>query len=63
VLPSHAAFYLGVSRTRMYQIMEAGHLPVFECFGRQYIGCDALDVMYEMQKERRTPGFRYSYAT
>lgn len=37
VLPSQAAELVGLHRTRVFQLIEAGQLEVWEFFGKQYI--------------------------
>jgi hypothetical protein len=55
--PLFATIALGVSRQRVYQLIDSGHLPVVEVLGKMFILCDELDRFAAL--ERRSYGFRY----
>jgi excisionase family DNA binding protein len=57
LLPSQAAFLLGISRQRVYQLVEQGRLHVHEFAGRQYIAGDEVDAFEQLE---RHSGFRYA---
>lgn len=61
--PYLAAFQLGVSRQRVYQMFDAGILERLEFFGHSFVPGDEIDVLIAMEKERRDPRFRLSKAT
>jgi hypothetical protein len=51
-----AAIALSVSRQRIYQLIEAGHLPVVEILGKKLVPCDELERFTALE---RSSGFRY----
>jgi excisionase family DNA binding protein len=42
IMPGTAAKLLGVSRSRVYQLLEAGKLVEFEHFGHKWLSCSQL---------------------
>ncbi len=55
--PWFAKTLLGVSRQRVYQLMDTGHLPSFELLGKKFIACDQLEAFSAVE---RNPQTRYS---
>ncbi len=58
--PWFAKIALGVSRQRVYALMESGHLPSFELLGKKFIACDVLQAFVALD---RHSGFRYGEVT
>jgi hypothetical protein len=54
--PWFAKIALGVSRQRVYALMESGHLPSFELLGKKFIACDELQAFVALD---RHSGYRY----
>jgi hypothetical protein len=52
--PSFAAVALGVSRQRISQLMQTGHLPFVEILGRPYIKCDELETFAALERTSQT---------
>ncbi len=50
--PWFARVAMGVSKQRVYQLMEAGRLPFYEILGKPFIACDVLERFAKI--ERRT---------
>jgi excisionase family DNA binding protein len=48
---------LGVSKQRVYQLIDEGRLPVYNILGKKLIPCDALEEFAALQ---RSCGFRYA---
>ncbi len=55
----YAKVVLGVSKQRVYQLINSGHLPVIEVLGRKFIPCDELQRFAALE---RSSGFRYAAA-
>ncbi len=55
--PIVAAVLLGVSRQRVHQLIETGHLRAFNVLGKNYVSCDGLEAF--LQLDRSGSGFRY----
>jgi excisionase family DNA binding protein len=51
-----AQIALGVSKQRVYQLIESGRLPAFEILGKKLIPCDELERFAALE---RSSGFRY----
>jgi hypothetical protein len=58
--PYMAAWILGVSRQRVYQLFESGVLERLEFFGHTLAPGDELEALVAMESERRNPAFRLS---
>lgn len=58
--PYMAAWILGISRQRVYQLFDSGVLEKLEFFGHTLVPGDELEVLVSMEKERRTGAFRLS---
>jgi hypothetical protein len=58
--PYMAAWILGVSRQRVYQLFDAGVLERLEFFGHTVAPGDELEALVAMENERRNPAFRLS---
>jgi len=56
--PIVASWLLGVSRQRVHQLIETGHLRGFHVLGKNFVSCRGLEQFLELGK--RTSGFRYS---
>ncbi len=54
--PWFAKTALGISRQRVYQLMDLGHLPSFELLGKKFIACDQLEAFAALD---RTASTRY----
>jgi hypothetical protein len=52
-----AAIAIGISRQRVWQLVNSGHLRMFEIMGKQYLACDDVE---EFAKLERSSGFRYA---
>lgn len=61
--PYMAAWILGVSRQRVYQLFELGVLERLEFFGHTVAPGDELEALVSMEKERRNPAFRLTKKT
>ena len=57
--PPFAAIALGVHRSRIYQLMDAGHVPSFEIMGKRFVSCKEIE---RFAKLERTSGTRYATA-
>jgi hypothetical protein len=57
--PVFAALALGVSKQRVHQLMETGHLRSFEVLGKRWISCTDIE---EFSKLERDSAFRYDAA-
>jgi hypothetical protein len=57
--PVFAALALGVSRQRIHQLMESGHLRSFDVMGKRFISCVDIE---EFSKLERDSSFRYEAA-
>lgn len=51
-----AKIALGVSRQRVYQLMEQGHLHSYEVLGKKFIACDMLERFMALERDT---SFRY----
>jgi len=61
--PFMAGLQLGVSRQRVFTMIETGILERLEFFGHVFVRGDEIDALVAMESERRKPGFRWSQAT
>ncbi len=52
--PNFAAIALGVSRSRVSQLMQAGRLPSVTVLGRPYILCDDLEAFAAIERTTQT---------
>ncbi len=52
--PNFAAIALGVSRSRVSQLMQAGRLPHVEVLGRPYVLCDELEAFASIERTTQT---------
>jgi hypothetical protein len=57
--PSLAALRLNISRARVGQLMDDGHLRSFTFFGKRYVSCRDVEAFSELE---RHSGYRYSAA-
>ena len=55
--PLFAQILLGVSKQRVFQLIDAGHLPTVEVFGKRFLFCDVLEEFSQLQRDNT---FRYS---
>lgn len=55
--PWFAAQTLGLSRQRIHQLMDSGHLLTHEVLGKRWIACDALEAFGALDRDN---AFRYS---
>jgi hypothetical protein len=55
--PIVACALLGVSRQRVYQLMDTGRLVWYEVLGHKMLACDQLEAFASLD---RRPGFRYT---
>lgn len=55
-MPIVAALMVGVSRQRIHQLIESGHLRGFNVFGRNYVSCNGLEAFLELERDA---SFRY----
>ncbi len=55
--PWFAQRALGLSKQRVYKLMETGHLPSFEILGKKFIACDQLEHFATLE---RSSGYRYA---
>ncbi len=55
--PTLAGIAIGVSRQRVLQLVNTGHLRAFDVLGKQYLSCDDIE---EFAKLERSSGFRYA---
>jgi predicted XRE-type DNA-binding protein len=58
--PAMAAVALGISKPRVNQLMDSGHLRWFEVMGKRFVSCADVE---EFAKLERHAGFRYGSAS
>ncbi len=51
-----AAMALGVSRARVNQLMDTGHLRSFEVMGKRFVACADVEAFQQLE---RHSGYRY----
>jgi hypothetical protein len=56
---SVAAVAIGVSRQRVYQLIDQGRLPTFEILGKIYLPCDEVEAFAAVERDA---GTRYGLA-
>jgi DNA-binding XRE family transcriptional regulator len=56
---SVAAVAIGVSRQRVYQLIEEGRLPTFDILGKIYLPCDEVEAFAAVERDTCT---RYGLA-
>ncbi len=58
--PAFAAVAIGVSRQRVHQLINTGHLRSFEVLGKPYVCCNDVE---EFAKLERSNTYRYGTAS
>lgn len=59
-IPTFAAILLGVSRARLYQLLDAGRLPVYEVHDKTWLAVDDIEAFAAL--DRSGGAFRYASA-
>jgi hypothetical protein len=54
--PAMAAMALGLSKARVNQLMDSGHLRSFEVMGKRFVSCADVEAFQQLD---RHAGFRY----
>lgn len=57
--PIFAALLLGVSRQRVHQLIENGHLRAHNVMGKNFVSCDGLQAFLQLERDS---SFRYEVA-